>query len=918
MSDLPGSAAVGIESVEWAAESGGNLTLRVTGRWRRRRPASTGQPTLVIEAEGRRHRFPALPEPPSVGGTGPGVWRLGFTVPGWMAPDLGRTWLQFGTVVVPLPVAVPAPGEVLASWSEPRRSPAEPAEPAEPAASPAAGAAEPAAQPPTGPPPAGPPPAPESPPARASESSAAPPPPARAGEAPAPPSDAEPPMPGPPEPPARRPPAAEPPPPGRPTLTPVPALPEPPPLETRVADLASRIESLERELATARADRDRLAGAAAEGDRDRRRAEQRAHAEQALRQDIAQQLAATAQEAERARQAMGDLAAAEERIRALEEELRRARRRGDEAEQLAAAAQMARDRAERERDEHGRELTRAREAAARAASSEGARLAFESRLRQRRVTATGRVAAEPARAALWPEPGPPPPPPPEPVPPPMPEPPPMPGPPPPVPEPPPPLPESPPPPALHGGGDAGGLLVNLRQELTARARIEAALRSRVIDVESRLAARVLLEQRTSALLRELRAELDTLRRALAGERTRRGEAEAVAAQLERERSLRLSAEERLAELDRQMAGQRAASQVAHAAIGELRAALAQLDSPPDEAGPAAAGQPTVDSAAGDQPAPPTPGDPPVAPAGATLEPARLSDALSRLRETIAPQEPVPLPGAAAASATRPSAPGAELAPAPPAAPPLTELLGRPSLEPAFRRLVNTDAEAAGRLLLELLPLQRVAYPHPVAYDLVLEMGRPRAGPLRRCVTVTVADGAPAIAVATAPRAPSHVDFQVYGDPARIARLLTAGWFRRRFSRRVARVRGRRDGVAALRALLATPLDLAELHRAGIRLEPATAFALVAAMIDPVWTRGQQFTLVHRDPGAASTFLIVRDGSAPRATRTAPAAGPVATVACPAGQLLAALAGDTPAGLTVQGDERVLATVRQWITLAQSH
>jgi hypothetical protein len=111
MSELPGTSAVSIESVEWSAESGGNLTVRITGRWRRRRPVSTGQPTLVIEAEGRRHRYPAMPEPPSVGGTGPGVWRLSFTIPGWMAPDLGRTWLQFGTVVVPLPVAVPAPGE---------------------------------------------------------------------------------------------------------------------------------------------------------------------------------------------------------------------------------------------------------------------------------------------------------------------------------------------------------------------------------------------------------------------------------------------------------------------------------------------------------------------------------------------------------------------------------------------------------------------------------------------------------------------------------------------------------------------------------------------------------------------------------------------------------------------------------------
>ena len=58
----------------------------------------------------------------------------------------------------------------------------------------------------------------------------------------------------------------------------------------------------------------------AEGERSRRVAEQRAHAEQALRQDLARRLADTVREAERVRQAMGDLAAAEDRIRALEED----------------------------------------------------------------------------------------------------------------------------------------------------------------------------------------------------------------------------------------------------------------------------------------------------------------------------------------------------------------------------------------------------------------------------------------------------------------------------------------------------------------------------------------------------------------------------------------------------------------------
>ena len=112
MNDPPGvPSPLGIEVVEWFSEGGENLTVRVTGRWRRRRPAWSAQPTLVIEAPGRRYRFPAMPEPPSLSGTPPGMWRISFSVPAALAADLGgRAWLQFGAVVVPLPAAVEPPG----------------------------------------------------------------------------------------------------------------------------------------------------------------------------------------------------------------------------------------------------------------------------------------------------------------------------------------------------------------------------------------------------------------------------------------------------------------------------------------------------------------------------------------------------------------------------------------------------------------------------------------------------------------------------------------------------------------------------------------------------------------------------------------------------------------------------------------
>jgi hypothetical protein len=103
-------AALGIEAVEWLDEAGDRVTVRISGRWRRR-PTATGQPWLVVESHGKRHRFPAMPEPPGLTGTLPGTWRMTFRVPADLthAPDV-RAWLQLGVVLVPLP-AEPPPAE---------------------------------------------------------------------------------------------------------------------------------------------------------------------------------------------------------------------------------------------------------------------------------------------------------------------------------------------------------------------------------------------------------------------------------------------------------------------------------------------------------------------------------------------------------------------------------------------------------------------------------------------------------------------------------------------------------------------------------------------------------------------------------------------------------------------------------------
>ena len=499
MSELSGTAAVGIETVEWLDGGAGNLIVRVTGRWRRRRPAPTAQVTLMIESEGRRHRFPAMPEPPSVGGTAPGMWRLSFSVPGSLAPALGgNIWLALGTVTVPLPA--PDAGESVTA--QPR----------------IAEAREVRLQ------------------ADASEAS--------------------------------HPPAESP---------------------------ADRVSELEHQLAETRADRDGLAASLAEGERTRRIAEQRAHAEQALRTDLARQLASSERQGERVREAMGELADAEDRIRTLERQLRDARRREAEAEQQAAA-ELARARARPVDDPVSPSAVSPSPPPA--SDLEAARLRFERRLLARAAQARARVPAEPVRPPAEPE-----------------------G-----------LPATSEPRPISAASDvpAGALIDTLRRELDLRAGGEAALRSRLVAAESRLAARVLLDQRTTETLRQLRIEFDGLRAAVARERSRRQAAESRAAPLAAERRARSHAERRAGQLERELIDQRERARDAYDAIGRLREVLGRLASAP---APAPGERPAVDAPQTATAVGPAVQAAPAAGAG-PVQVDRLSDALTRLRETV--------------------------------------------------------------------------------------------------------------------------------------------------------------------------------------------------------------------------------------------------------------------------------------------
>jgi hypothetical protein len=428
-------------------------------------------------------------------------------------------------------------------------------------------------------------------------------------------------------------------------------------------------------------------------------------------------------------------------------------------------------------------------------------------------------------------------------------------------------------PQPHGVADAIAITATpelvqaLRAELAMRAHAEAGLRARAVDAETRLAARVLLSQRTVEAVRQVRAELDQLARLLTDERTRRQ-----------------AAERRVAELEQQLASDRGRADDAAAEIAALRDSLQQPVAPADDHDPAAPG----DESQAD----------PSQTAATEVRADRLSDALTRLRAGTEPIDLVPVP-----------------VPAGPAAPTALTSASAPraTLAAPFRTICRHDPALAGQLALSLLGMQRIAYPQPVSYDILL-------GPGHGCVQVTSGDGSTEVARQATARPLQQVDLQVVGGPARFAKLLAAGRIRRRLGFGVARVRGNRDGLAALDALLALPLDLPALVDGGMSTDPSILLSLVAAIVTPDWTRGARFSISHRDGNAPATYLLIADGREPMVTTVAPT-GPITTViSCAQSDLASALTGSPalePALLQVAGDRAPLAQLQAWIKRAQS-
>lgn len=127
--DLP----LEIDRVHGSRPSAGEIRLVLGGTWRGDGGAPRQDVLLVVQVEGRRHRFPAERDQRSIVAA-PGRWQATFAVPDWAQPrQEGQAAVWIGDSVVPVPplrgfhqappalaCAVPAPSSPLSPSASPR------------------------------------------------------------------------------------------------------------------------------------------------------------------------------------------------------------------------------------------------------------------------------------------------------------------------------------------------------------------------------------------------------------------------------------------------------------------------------------------------------------------------------------------------------------------------------------------------------------------------------------------------------------------------------------------------------------------------------------------------------------------------------------------------------------------------------
>jgi uncharacterized coiled-coil DUF342 family protein len=104
MTDFPpADTPLAIDRVESAPGDGDGVRLRLTGRWLGAGDPDEHEALLVVQLQGRRHRFPAIRDQGDAP-LPPGAWIASFTLPAWAEPHQhGQAALWLGNAVIPVP-----------------------------------------------------------------------------------------------------------------------------------------------------------------------------------------------------------------------------------------------------------------------------------------------------------------------------------------------------------------------------------------------------------------------------------------------------------------------------------------------------------------------------------------------------------------------------------------------------------------------------------------------------------------------------------------------------------------------------------------------------------------------------------------------------------------------------------------------
>ncbi|HWE33955.1 MAG TPA: hypothetical protein VG410_10750 [Solirubrobacteraceae bacterium] len=101
-----------LEQIESTPLGRAKIGVRVTGRWRVRGRPADQRAFLVLQVDGRRHRFPAMQEPRRSRLSRSNAWSATFALPAWLEPRLPEQMsLWLGSYELELPSILIAPSD---------------------------------------------------------------------------------------------------------------------------------------------------------------------------------------------------------------------------------------------------------------------------------------------------------------------------------------------------------------------------------------------------------------------------------------------------------------------------------------------------------------------------------------------------------------------------------------------------------------------------------------------------------------------------------------------------------------------------------------------------------------------------------------------------------------------------------------